>query len=115
VKYSFITQHKNTYPISLQCHVLGVSRQCYYHWCRHTENKPVDPEHEEMLEWVKAIAKASDETLRESSHEEGHELPGLPDQSKQGEKTNERSRCAGTPEKEIQGDYQQQSPTTGVR
>jgi putative transposase len=62
VKYSFITQHKNTYPISLQCQVLGVSRQCYYHWCRHTENKPVDPEHEEMLEWVKAIAKASDET-----------------------------------------------------
>jgi transposase-like protein len=25
VKYSFITQHKNAYPISLQCQVLGVA------------------------------------------------------------------------------------------
>ena len=62
MKYSFITQHKNTYPIRLQCRVLGVNRQCYYHWCSHTENKPVDPEHEEMLYWVKRIAQASDDT-----------------------------------------------------
>ncbi len=32
VKYSFITQHKNTYPISLQCQVLGVSRSGYYNY-----------------------------------------------------------------------------------
>ena len=62
MKYAFITQHKNTYPISLQCQVLGVRRQCYYHYRRHTENKPVDPKHQEMLEWVKKIAKASDDT-----------------------------------------------------
>jgi putative transposase len=62
VKYAFITQYKNTYPISLQCRVLGVSRQCYYHWCRHTENKPVDPEHEEMLYWIKRLAQASEDT-----------------------------------------------------
>jgi hypothetical protein len=47
VKYAFITQHKNTYPISLQCQVLGVRRQCYYHYRRHTENNPVDPGHQE--------------------------------------------------------------------
>lgn len=62
MKYAFITQHKNTYPISLQCQVLGVRRQGYYHYCRHTENKPVDPVHQEMLEWVKRIAQASDDT-----------------------------------------------------
>jgi len=62
VKYAFITRHKNTYPISLQCQVLGVSRACYYHYRRHTEDKPADPEHQDMLEWVKRIAVASDDT-----------------------------------------------------
>lgn len=62
MKYSFITQHKNAYPISLQCRVLGVNRQCYYHYLRHTANRLVDPEREEMLEWIIAIAKASDDT-----------------------------------------------------
>jgi putative transposase len=70
VKYAFITQHKKTYtppgrlraPISLQCQVLGVRRQYYYHYRRHTENKPVDPEHQAMLDSVKKIAKASDDT-----------------------------------------------------
>lgn len=62
MKYAFITQHKNTYPISLQCQVLGVSRPCYYHYRRHTEGKPADPEHQAMLEWVKKIAAASDDT-----------------------------------------------------
>ena len=62
MKYSFITQHKNTYPVYLMCQVLGVLRQCYYHYRRNRENKPVDPEHQEMLMWVKEIAKASDDT-----------------------------------------------------
>ena len=44
------------------CQVLGVIRQCYYHYRRNKENKPVDPEHLEMLMWVKEIAKASDDT-----------------------------------------------------
>ena len=62
MKYSFITQHKNTYPISLQCQVLGVKRQGYYHYRRHTEKKPVDPEHQEMLRLIKKIASESDDT-----------------------------------------------------
>ena len=59
VKYSFITQHKNAYPISLQCQVLGVSRNGYYQYDEEAGNKPDDPEHEEMLEWVKDIAESS--------------------------------------------------------
>ena len=59
MKYSFITQHKNTYPISLQCRVLGVNRSGYYHYRAKVANKPPDPVHREMLEWVKDIAASS--------------------------------------------------------
>ncbi len=59
MKYSFITQHKNTYPISLQCQVLGVSRSGYYNYCRGIANKGDDPEHQEMLGWVKKVGESS--------------------------------------------------------
>ena len=62
MKYAFITQHKNTYPVYLMCQVLGVIRQCYYHYRRNRENKPVDPEHQEMLRLVKEVAEASKDT-----------------------------------------------------
>jgi len=60
VKYSFITQHKNTYPISLQCQVLGVKRSGYYHYQSSQASQADDSKHQEMLEWVKDIAKSSD-------------------------------------------------------
>ena len=60
MKYSFITQHKNTYPISLQCEVLGVSRNGYYYYRKHRADRPSDPEHQEMLMFIKKIAEASD-------------------------------------------------------
>ena len=59
MKYSFITQHKNAYPINLQCQVLGVSRNGYYQYMKRLSNRSDDPEHEEMLEWVKDIARSS--------------------------------------------------------
>lgn len=59
MKYAFITQHKKTYPISLQCQVLGVSRNGYYNYQANVVNKSADPEHQEMLEWVKDIAHCS--------------------------------------------------------
>lgn len=62
MKYSFITQHKNTYPVSLQCRVLGVSRQGYYHDEKETANKEKTEEHQEMLEWIKDIALVIDFT-----------------------------------------------------
>ena len=60
MKYSFITQHKNTYPISLQCQVLGVRRSGYYNYQSSQANKADDSKHQEMLEWVKDIAESSD-------------------------------------------------------
>lgn len=62
MKYAFITQHKNAYPISLQCQVLGVSRNGYYQYRKNREGKPEDPVHQEMIEWVQDIAKSSDDT-----------------------------------------------------
>lgn len=59
MKYLFITQHKNAYPISLQCQVLGVSRNGYYHYHASLANRPGDPAHQEMLEWVQDIAESS--------------------------------------------------------
>ena len=53
-------------PIPSACNVRywvsSVRRQGYYHYRRHTENRPVDPVHGDMLEWVKQIAQASDDT-----------------------------------------------------
>lgn len=62
MKYVFITQHKNTYPISLQCRVLGVSRQGYYHYSKVTANKQKTAKHKEMLKWIKELAVLTDFT-----------------------------------------------------
>jgi len=62
VKYVFITQHKNTYPISLQCRVLGVSRSGFNHYQKVTANKINSETHQSMLEWVKHLALKTDYT-----------------------------------------------------
>ena len=62
MKYSFITRHKNAYPVSLQCQVLGVNRCNYYHHEKHGVKTSEDPVHQEMLAWVKRIAHDSDYT-----------------------------------------------------
>lgn len=52
---------KKTYPIGMMCRLLGVKRSGYYHFAKQ-QNDYKDPTHEEMLEWLKKIAKASDNT-----------------------------------------------------
>jgi len=59
VKYSFITQHKNTWPVSLQCQVLGVNRSGYYAFAKRDKD---DSLHQEMLEWVDDIFESSKKT-----------------------------------------------------
>ena len=58
MKYSFITQHKKTWPVDVICRPLGVTRGGYY---RHLK-KAVDYDRLELIEAVKDIAKASDHT-----------------------------------------------------
>ena len=78
MKYSFITQHKNTYSIRLMCQVLGVSRQGYYHYRQHTENGPIDPEHQEMLDWVRKIDAASNRTYGSRRMKKALNVLGFP-------------------------------------
>lgn len=59
MKYSFITRHKNTWPISLQCRVLGVTRNGYYSDQVRKKNRPEDPVHQDMIDWVKDLAESS--------------------------------------------------------
>lgn len=60
MKYSFITRAKKTYPVSLMCRLLGVTRSGYYGYARRQQEKPDDPVHREMLDAVLEIAVASD-------------------------------------------------------
>ena len=59
MKYSFITQYKKTWSISLMCQVLGVCRNAYYSFVKREAIKPVDPDWDYKIELVKEIAKAS--------------------------------------------------------
>ena len=47
------------------CHVLGVRSNNYYSYQKRNINKQVAPAHEEMIDWVKDIAKFSDNTYGE--------------------------------------------------
>lgn len=59
MKYSCLTQHKNTASISLQCQVLGVNRSVDDHYRANRANNIVGIVHQKMVEWLKGIAKHS--------------------------------------------------------
>jgi transposase InsO family protein len=78
MKYSFIAQHKKTWPIDMMCRLLGVFRSGYYLYRKHTVNKMDDPEHQEMLHWVKEIAKATDDSYGSCRIKKALNLLGFP-------------------------------------
>lgn len=41
------------------CRLMGINRHGYYSYQRRQQNRPEDPERQEMLEWIKKIAEAS--------------------------------------------------------
>lgn len=59
MKYVFIAQHKNTWPVDLMCRLLGVKRNGFYSYWKRKRDTPPDPVHQEMLEAVKEIAASS--------------------------------------------------------
>ena len=61
LRYQFIAQWREAYPVKLLCRLLGVSRGGFYDAMRR-QNRVPKPEHEEKLEWVKDLAQASDYT-----------------------------------------------------
>lgn len=62
MKYSFIAQHKKTWPVDVMCRLMGINRYSYYSYQRRHRNPSIDPERQEMLEWIKKIAEASQHT-----------------------------------------------------
>ncbi len=78
MKYSFITRYKNTYPIRLQCQVLGVNRSGYYNYQANQVNKADDSEHQEMLEWVKDIAESSGDSYGSRRMKKALNVLGFP-------------------------------------
>lgn len=59
MKYSFITQHKKTWPVVLMCQLLGVKSHAYYSYMRRLPNKSADPDWDEKVSIVKEIVEGS--------------------------------------------------------
>lgn len=78
MKYSFIAQHKKTWPIGLMCRLMGVSRTGFYHYQKHTVNRADDPAHQEMLAWVKKIAETTDNSYGSRRMKMALNLLGFP-------------------------------------
>ena len=78
MKYSFIAQHKKTWPIDLMCRVLGVKRNGYYRFQKHKLNQTPDPEHQAMLQCVKESDTASDHNYGSRRMKEALNNQGYP-------------------------------------
>lgn len=61
MKYVFIAQHKKTWPVDLMCRLLGVIRSGYYGYQRRGGGR-IDYYHKELLEAVRKIAKATEDS-----------------------------------------------------
>ena len=60
------------------CDVLNITCNGYYSFMRRSLNKPIEPLHEEMLEWVLDIAKASGNTYGSRRMKEAMNALGYP-------------------------------------
>lgn len=61
MKYAFIAERKNTYPVDRLCRLLGVKRNGFYRYMK-TQHQPTtdDDKRKEIVEWMHKIAKASE-------------------------------------------------------
>lgn len=78
MKYSFITQHKKTWPVDLMCQLFGVKRNGYYSFIKRKQSRPDDPDYQEMVEWIKGIAESSDYTYGERRMKKALNILGYP-------------------------------------
>lgn len=78
MKYSFIAQHKKTWPVDVMCRLMGINRHSYYSYQRRHKNLPEDPECQEMLEWIKKISEASQYTYGGRRMRKALNGPGYP-------------------------------------
>lgn len=62
MKYCFIAKHKKVWPTDLMCKILDVTRSGFYLYHKQKTTKKNEPEHTELLVWVKKISESSDST-----------------------------------------------------
>jgi len=78
VKYAFIRQQANSYPVKLVCRQLGVQRSAYYDW-RAQPGKVVPPQELALRRRMKALFAASrgslgSRTMMRNLRDEGFEI-----------------------------------------
>ena len=84
MKYAFITRYKKTWPVDLMCRLLGVNRNAYYRYDKRKRAEQPDPEHQDMLDAVKAISGVQRPQLRHTPNEACAESARLSGQSTKG-------------------------------
>ena len=57
MKYAFIADHQQAWPVSVLCDVLGVGRSGFYDYQRRQAAPPVGPEEVALLERLKALSE----------------------------------------------------------
>lgn len=62
MKYSFVAQNKKRWPVDVMCRLMGINKNSYYSYNRRHQDKPISPEHLEMLDWVRKISESSAHT-----------------------------------------------------
>lgn len=78
MKYSFIHRYKKTWPIRVMCRVLNVKSSNYYSFIQRLNSKPEDPEHVEILDWIKDIDQSSDHTYGSRRMSKALKILGYP-------------------------------------
>lgn len=48
--------------MDVMCRLMGINKNSYYSYPRRHQDKPISPEHLEMLDWVRKISESSDHT-----------------------------------------------------
>jgi len=62
MKYRFIGNHRQNYPVGQQCKVLGVSRSGYYAWRERQKKQEQDDSRRALIEHIRRIHKKSRRT-----------------------------------------------------
>jgi transposase InsO family protein len=78
VKYSFIARKKKAFSVDMMCQLLGVTRSGFYSYQQRERTKPDDPEHDELLYWIKRIAESSQFTYGTRRLKKGLNAMGYP-------------------------------------
>ena len=108
-----ITRYKKIWPVDLMCRLSASPAMAIGSYCKRRNTTQPDPEHQEMLEAVKEIAKASDNSYGTRRMKRALNALGYPVSRQKARKLMRGWYYRSTPQ-EIQGDHEQQSPAAAL-